>query len=165
MTHESPQSVGKGPVQTGRRPPRLKAIGIVIAAAVLLILMQLVYVFLIEPRMETSSPAGPAYNPIGLNTTRQGNGDWTINVTSGGGFKPADVLMQVTNNSTGMMALQARLNKINASDGIFTDNNRNGRIDSGDTLFLRDTDIVDPGMKVQFIYHESSVGRVKELPA
>ena len=115
---ESPRPAG--------RISRPTALEIVVVAVGLLALTSLIYFFIIVPRTETIPwPNGPAYNPVGLNATRQGNGDWTIAVTSGGGFKPADVLMQVTNNSTGMMALQARLNKINASDGIFTDNNRN----------------------------------------
>jgi len=106
-----------------------------------------------------------AENPLGLKTQRVQGGDWEIAVTSGGGQKASDIRLIVTDNSTGKLLFGAKLSAMDDSDGKFNDTNGNKRIDSGDSILLRDTDKVDAGMKVLFLKGEIILGFVKELPA
>ena len=112
-----------------------------------------------------TGPCLGAENPLGLKTQRMQGGDWEIAVTSGGGQKASDIRLIVTDNSTGNLLFGAKLSAMNDSDGKFNDTNGNKRIDCGDTILLRDTEKVDPGMKVQLLMGENILGTVKELPA
>ncbi len=47
----------------------------------------------------------------------------------------------------------------------FNDNNDNRKIDAGDTILLKDTAYVDPGMEVQLLKGEKLFGYVRALPA
>ena len=120
-----------------------------------------------KPHSQPIQGGVPAINPLGLEAQRKGNGDWLVKVMSGPSIhhKAADVTMQVSNISTGAIVIKCKVTALNATDGTFNDTDRDKLIDAGDTILLRDTENVDPGMKVQFLKGEEVFGTIKELPA
>jgi archaellum component FlaF (FlaF/FlaG flagellin family) len=101
---------------------------------------------------------------LGLSTAKTSGGDWLISVTSGSATS-SSVTVLVTDPNTGATIVSSRLTSINAADGTYNDNNGNNKVDAGDTVLLRNTASVNPGMKVQFLKGESVIGTIRELPA
>lgn len=166
MNPEGLQHSRMGPLNAGGRTSRRKAIGLVAVAVALLVLLPPAYLIALDyydrPVVFTE---GRHINPIGLQAEKFGNGDWLVMVMSGGGEKASELSIQVTNSSTGMVMLKAKLTLLNSTDGIFTDKNNNKKVDAGDTILLKDTAKLAPGMKVQLLKGESVLGTFKELPS
>ena len=101
---------------------------------------------------------------LGLDTSRKASGDWQIDVTSGSA-RASSVVITVVDANTGAAAYSSGLTAMNTAAGMYNDNNGNNMLDPGDTVLIRDTASVDPGMKVLFLKGENVIGVVIRLPA
>ena len=98
-----------------------------------------------------------------LTSERNSGGDWILMVQSGS-VAASNITLKVISKATGTAVLSSRLTAINPSSGSFNDNNYNDKIDAGDTILLKDTAYVDPGMEVQLMKGEKLMGHVDRLP-
>jgi len=142
-----------------------KIIAIIVVVVVLVIIIPIVLAGILVVYLQAVPQSGGSVeSPLGLRTERTINGDWLISVVSGS-QKAADVDMQVVNPQTGAVVYHYPVNAMNPADCTFNDNNADSKLDAGDTIAIKDTASVDPGMKVQLVKGENVIGTIKELPS
>jgi hypothetical protein len=153
------------PPERGISTGKLVAIIAAVLAVVILVPAVLVgfMVTYLQTLQQNYADTSGSYS-LGLRAERMGDGDWLITVTSST-HNTTGVTMRVYNASTGEIVISTKLSAMDAADGTYNDNNDNNKLDAGDTILLRDTAKVNPGMKVQFLKGEAVAGTVGALPA
>ena len=105
---------------------------------------------------------------FGLRTEKASDTDWLVDIT-GGSQVSADITLVVINPSTGASTYSKSVSSLlpasNDPDATFNDNNKNNRLDAGDSLLLKGAGgHFLAGYKVQLLKGNMIVGIVNELP-
>jgi flagellin-like protein len=142
-----------------------------VIATILMVAITVVLAGVLVVYLQTlPSGGGDVQTTIGTRCTKNVNGDWLIDITSGN-KNAGDVTIQVTNANTGAQVMNCKVTAIVLANGVFNDLNVALKLDAGDSILLRSTTAVAPGpgvcmagMKVSFLIGDNVVGTVKELP-
>ena len=136
-----------------------------VIATILMVAITVVLAGVLVVYLQTlPSGGGDVQTTIGTRCTKNVNGDWLIDITSGN-KNAGDVTIQITNPTTGAQLMSCKVTAIAAADGQYNDLNQANKLDAGDSILLLDSGAAIVGAKVTFLIGDNVIGTVKELPA
>lgn len=105
---------------------------------------------------------GEGGTTYGLRVTPRPDG-WLIEITRGS-ENAEEVRLQVFDGKTNDLVYTCPLTWMGSSDGEFNDRNNNNRLDTGDTIFLKNNGEIFEGMRLELRMGNRVLGTIKELP-
>jgi hypothetical protein len=135
-----------------------RVLGVVLAAAIFIVVAIAVLVQYKAPAAPQGGSTGPG--PVGLRSNMTNDGNWTLDVFCGRA-SIMSLRMEIQNASSGGLIFALKLSDItpakNHPNAVLNDSNADGYLDAGDSIILRSIPNIE-GCRLQFFMGHSVVG-------